>query len=111
MTAAPVPPAAEASADSVVTVCGVAFPPPVVVVTPMPETAAHPTSALAAGGVEQLEVAPPAPPVPLWPAAPAPAVRPGRGARPVPRVPPLLVVPPVPGLPPLPPASTPIAEP
>src|SRR5438874_2189038 len=96
MTAAPVPPTAEASADSVVTVWGAALPPPVVVVTPMPETAAHPKSALAGGGVEQVEVAPPAPPVPLRPAAPPPAEPP---------------LPPPPVAPPLPPASTPTSDP
>src|SRR5947199_410919 len=69
MTAGVLPDAAEVRAASVVTVCGVAVPPPVVVVTLLPETDAQPTSALAAGGVEQLELVPPAPAVPV-PAAP-----------------------------------------
>src|SRR5947209_1274281 len=99
MTAAPVPPAAEASADSVVTVCGVAFPPPVVVVTPMPETAAQPMSGPAGGGVEQLEVAPPAPPVPARPAAPPPAAPPLPATPVAPPAPPTPVAPPLPALP------------
>src|SRR4051794_1005532 len=101
MTAAPVPAAAEASADSVVTVWGVAFPPPVVVVTPRPETAAHPTGARAGGGVEQLEAAPPAPRVPLRPAPPPPAAPPFPATPVAPAAPPAPVDAPPP-LPPLP---------
>src|SRR3954470_20734270 len=59
ITAALVPPAAALSWASVATMVGVARQPPVVVVTLEPDTAAQPTSGLAAGGVQ-----PPAPPVP-----------------------------------------------
>src|SRR6476661_2072348 len=94
MTAAPVPAAAALSAATVVTVCGVALPPPVV---PVP-TEAHPTSALGAGGVVQFE-----PPVPVVPAAPVPAAppRPAVPAPPVPAVPvvPPRATPPVPAVP------------
>src|SRR5437899_445468 len=86
MTAALLPPAAAFSAASVVTVCGVALPPPVV---PLP-VAAHPTSALAAGGAVQLEPPAPAVPVPVVPPVPAVPVpaAPPRPARPVPAAPP-----------------------
>src|SRR5262245_11789316 len=85
MTAAPVPPAAELSAATVDTIVGVAVPPPVV----LPETVAHPTSALAAGGVAQFELEPPVPVVPV-PAVPPAAVPPV----PLPAAPPRPVVPP-----------------
>src|SRR5690349_9592560 len=67
ITAASVPLAASFSSDSVVTVVGAALPPPVVLVTPFPDTEAQPTSALGLGGVH-----PPAPPVPLAPPVPPP---------------------------------------
>src|SRR6185312_12886472 len=96
MTAAFVPPAAELSAATDVTVWGAALPPPVVVVIPSPETEAHPASGLAAGGVVQLEPPTPVPPVPEPPVPEPPAA--------VPPLPPVLVPPaPVPAAPPLPP--------
>src|SRR4051812_41897094 len=63
-TAGSVPPTAEVKAARVVTVVGLALPPPVV----PPDMAAHPTSGLAAGGVQ----APDEPPLPAPVAPPAP---------------------------------------
>src|SRR5215471_11925618 len=99
MTAALVPRAALLRSLSVLTVTGAALPPPVVVSTPLPATAAHPTRSLGGGGVE--EQGPPSlvtgePPVPAEP--PVPVVRPAS------IVPPVPVARPASGVPPAPPA-------
>lgn len=104
-TAAFVPPTAALKASSVVTTCGVALPPPVVVSVFIPLTDAQPLTASATGGVVQGPL--PAEPPPL-PAAPPPPV----ALPPLPPVPPLLAPAlPAEGVPPATPVLPALVEP
>src|SRR5512137_1614687 len=98
MTAALVPLTAFCRSAKDVTVTGVALPPPVVVVTPLPDIAAQPTSGLGSGGAVQL------------PVVPAVAVAPPRPVAPPVSEVPVLVRPPVAALPPAP-VRPPVAAP